>query len=157
MPDRLPDLRRRIVLASFRISLVWMLCALVSISGLPAADLSGIEACGSSAAGLRSELDAVGAAAAPRTGGETCGGGAGSCCCETEVVRACRCELPPPEAPAPAPEQPALPTPAEVVEPFVARAPPAAGSRVTPATASPLAAWVLPRRSRQIVLSVWRS
>ncbi|MBK8979870.1 MAG: hypothetical protein IPM29_28565 [Planctomycetes bacterium] len=115
-----------------RAALAWLLCVLVSIAGSQR---------------MASCDDAHRAA-----GG--CGA-AGGCCCDGAQKAACDCDAPrdieasPPNQPlAVEKDVPLLLGPA-VVEPGRAK--------VTPATASPLPAWVLPRRSRQEVLAVWRS
>ena len=122
-----------------RSSLIWLLCALVSLAGAPrspgcAPDPSG--ACGSVEGATR------------------------GCCCEGEraqaVVRSgCDCERPAPEQPAPVPDlQLALELEARNPEPcgFAADA----LRPMTDLTSSDLPPGALPGRSRQLALSIWQ-
>lgn len=90
-----------------------------------------------------------------------CGCGAACCCTKSEPVRGCDCAGAP--APDPQPAEPSLPKPppASGAGARVLRAPPIApdlttAAKLRAATASGLPHVLLPGRSRQVALSVWR-
>lgn len=123
-------------MARARPFLIWLVCAIVALAGIP----------------LRAACQDAVPGGCSRTA---------ACCCTVDAtgMRAdeCHCDRPSPEVPAPAPTheqtlwcaiEPSVPEPGGVAS----DTPP----KVTPVTASALPQVPLPRRSRQVALSVWQ-